>query len=217
MAGRGVAPIDLIVFARRPRAGRVKRRLARALGHRRAAALYARTLARTLELAAGVDGVRLCLYAAGAREAAWFAARLAPRAWQVRAQGRGDLGQRMAGALRASTRRGRAALLIGSDLLDVRRADVAAAVTALAGGRRLVLGAAADGGCGDRRAATPAAVFTAPWSSAGVLAATCTAARALGLGPRCCRRVTISIARDLFTPAGAGYRRRTRSRSSTAT
>lgn len=220
MAGRGAAPIDLLVFARRPRAGRVKRRLARALGHRHAAALYARTLAHTLELAAKVRGVRRCLYAAGAREAAWFAPRLRPRGWRVRVQGRGDLGQRMADALRASTRGDRAALLIGSDLLDVRRVDLEAAVAALAAGRQLVLGAAADGGYWLIGVRPPLpAVFTAmPWGTAGVLAATCAAARELGVVPTVLPvRRDLDRARDLFTPAGARYRRRTRSRSRAAT
>lgn len=137
----------LIVFARRPRAGAVKRRLARTLGGRRAARVYAQLLLRTLTLAAGAGYERLLLMPAAAGDRAWFCRRYARRGWRVRAQCAGDLGQRMAAALAGELAAGRCAVLIGSDIADGQVSDLRAARRALIEARAdAVLGPVADGG-----------------------------------------------------------------------
>ncbi len=153
----------VIVFARAPRLGAVKRRLARGIGAMPALRFYRGQLAATLKAARG-DGRWRMVVAATPDRARWplRAARIA--------QGRGDLGARMARAL-AGYRR---AVLIGSDIPGLARADLAAAFRAL-GRADAVFGPAEDGGywlvgLGPRRPAHPFADVR--WSSAHALADT---------------------------------------------
>jgi rSAM/selenodomain-associated transferase 1 len=141
---------QLLIFARVPRLGTVKRRLARGIGARAALRFYQGQLAVLLgkvardrrwatALSATPDGLR----------ARW------PRPVPVLRQGRGDLGQRMARAMRPYRR----VVLVGSDIPYVNAADIAAAFRAL-GRADSVFGPAEDGGYwlvgfGPRRPADP--------------------------------------------------------------
>jgi uncharacterized protein len=212
--------VDVIVFARRPRPGRVKRRLARSVGRRHAAWLYAQTLERAVAAVEGVRGVSRILMSADPRDRAWFGAQLSRRGWRVRPQVAGNIGRRMAAALETSVRRDRAALLIGSDVMDCVASDLRHAIAHLAGGYDLVLGPAADGGYWliGIVGRLPEVFEAVPWSTAGVLAATLAATAQHGsrvalLGAR----HDLDRAQDRFGQGGAFYRRRTRWRSSSAT
>ena len=193
----------LIVFARRPVVGKVKRRLARSMGGRRAAQLYAGLLARTLSAARRSGYSRLLLMAATPGDCAWFRARYSRAGWQIKAQVRGDLGQRMAQALDAELARGRLAVLIGSDIADLQLNDLRAARRALATGADAVLGPASDGGYWLIGLARPViGLFDdMPWSTAAVAAITC--ARLALAGSRLAVLATrhdIDEARDLRAP-----------------
>ncbi len=125
----------LILFARTPRLGAVKRRLAREVGD--AAALrFHRAMLASLVRRLGRDR-RWRTVLAVTPDRARFPAPL-PRL----PQGRGDLGERMARALA----RHRRAVLVGSDVPGVRAADIAAAFRALDGRADAVFGPAEDGG-----------------------------------------------------------------------
>jgi rSAM/selenodomain-associated transferase 1 len=126
----------VFVFARAPRLGTVKRRLAREIGERAALRFHQATLARLLrELAADRRFVtRLAVTPDRARVAC-------PRGVAVVPQGAGDLGRRMQRALG----RARRAAVVGSDIPGLRAADVAAAFRAL-GRAPACFGPAADGG-----------------------------------------------------------------------
>src|SRR4051812_22125154 len=153
----------LIVFARAPRLGTVKRRLAAGVGAMAALRFYRGQLRRLLrkvgqdprwrvELAVTPDRVR------------W------PTGLPMRGQGGGDLGQRMGRALA----RHRRAVLVGCDIPGLGRADIAAAFRAL-GRSDAVFGPAEDGGywlvaLGPRRPATP--FRGARWSSEHALSDT---------------------------------------------
>ncbi len=153
----------VIVFARAPRLGTVKRRLAAEIGQREALRFHAgnlfrvvRELARDRRFATMVaitpDGARLRVPAA------------------VVPQGRGDLGARMARALA----RARRVVVVGCDIPDLRAADVAAAFRAL-GRADAVFGPAADGGywlvgLGPRRPGRPFRAVR--WSTRHALADT---------------------------------------------
>ncbi|GGC33624.1 hypothetical protein GCM10011504_09890 [Siccirubricoccus deserti] len=155
----------LVIFARAPRLGQVKRRLAQGIGalaalrfHRAQVAALLRRLGRSrrwrTELAVTPD-----------RAAARW-----PRCIAVRPQGRGDLGQRMQRALL----RHRRAVLIGCDVPGIRAADIADAFRAL-GRVPAVFGPAEDGGYwlvgfGPRRPARPFAGVR--WSGPHALADT---------------------------------------------
>ncbi|MEQ8232537.1 MAG: TIGR04282 family arsenosugar biosynthesis glycosyltransferase [Gammaproteobacteria bacterium] len=223
--------VTLIVFARRPRAGHCKRRLARAVGARRAARLYAATLAATLMSAERVAGVRRVLLAASPAEARWFARWLHGRDWRIGSQARGDLGARMAVALERALASGAPAFLLGADVVDVTAAELAAARDALVGGREVVLGPAHDGGYWLIGLARPQpGLFTdMPWGTPQVAARTRMRARREGFElAEIARCHDLDRGRDLLNHRarlaratrglpGRAQRRRARARSSSAT
>jgi len=146
-------PRHVIVFAREPRFGSVKTRLAGDIGEGAAYAFYRRNLARTLG----------CL-GADPRWTTWLA--LTPpqaarrlgacqREVRVFAQTGGDLGQRMAAAFRHLP--AGPAILVGSDIPDLGPRHVARAFRSLAD-HGAVFGPTGDGGfylvgfCDNRRA-----------------------------------------------------------------
>lgn len=140
----------LVVFARAPRLGAVKRRLARGIGARGALRFYQRQLAAVLR-ATGRDRRWRTVIAATPDRAPYRWPMAVPRV----AQGRGDLGARMLRAMRPYRR----CVLVGSDIPGITAQDIAAAFRAL-GRADAVFGPARDGGywlvgMGPRRPATP--------------------------------------------------------------
>ncbi|MBP0465357.1 TIGR04282 family arsenosugar biosynthesis glycosyltransferase [Roseomonas sp. PWR1] len=159
----------VILFARAPRLGAVKRRLARGIGDRAALRFYAGTLAAVARPIAR-DARWRTLLATTPRGARADWARFAPRGTRRVAQPLGDLGARMAGAMRAHP----VAVLAGTDVPDLRPSDIAAAIRAL-GRADAVFGPAEDGGywlvgMGPRRPARPFAGVR--WSTRHALADT---------------------------------------------
>ncbi|HEY0422279.1 MAG TPA: TIGR04282 family arsenosugar biosynthesis glycosyltransferase [Rhodopila sp.] len=155
----------VVVFARAPRLGTVKRRLAQDIGERTALRFHNSTLMGLLRnlaasrrfavvVAMTPDRVRIRL----------------PAGVRIIPQGRGDLGERMSRTLG----RYRRVALMGCDIPEARGADVRAAFRAL-GTADAVFGPAADGGywliaLGPRR---PADLFgKSRWSSEHALADT---------------------------------------------
>jgi len=162
----------LILFAKAPMLGRVKRRLAAEVGEVEALRFYRATLARlirrlggdrrwTARLVLSPDGVAANGFPGMAANA-------------VFAQGSGDIGTRMGRAIAACPPG--PALLIGADIPDVTPAHIARAFAALRG-RDLVFGPAADGGfwlVGASESGRRKLVFAdgIRWSSAHALADT---------------------------------------------
>ena len=173
----------LLVFAREPIPGLVKTRLIPTLGASGAAHLYQALLERAVSAAIGVPGVAVELWCAGAPPSGGVCAKLARRhGLELRQQGAGDLGQRMAQALGETLALGDRAVLIGSDCPGYHAAYLSAAFAALLG-HDVVLGPAADGGyvlIGMRRPA-PDLFADIPWGTDTVLEATRTALTRLGL------------------------------------
>lgn len=134
----------VLVFAKYPRAGRVKTRLARELGDAAAADLYRAFVADLLDTLDGIGRpLAICHWPADAggdmRE--WLGEDR--RYW---AQEGDDLGERMANALARAFRAGfRRAILVGTDLPDLPSSIVVRAFDALAR-TGVVLGPARDGG-----------------------------------------------------------------------
>jgi uncharacterized protein len=164
----------VIVFAKQARMGRVKTRLAKGLGHAGALAFYRRTLAATLRKTwSGAWRVILCVSPdnAARQTRLWPARSIRARA-TLASQGRGDLGQRMARALATQTG---PTILIGCDIPEIGRDDLAAAFAAL-GTADLVFGPAVDGGywlVGTRTGRFVPGLFKrVRWSSAHALADT---------------------------------------------
>lgn len=157
----------VVVFARAPRLGAVKRRLAREIGDRSALRFHVATLTRLLRSLAADRRFRTVLAMTPDRARL----RLPVRVAQV-PQGDGDLGQRMHRAFRRFPS-GRMAL-IGCDIPDAGPADARAAFRAL-GRAQAAFGPATDGGywlvaMSPRRPARPFAAVR--WSTAHALADT---------------------------------------------
>lgn len=153
-----------IVFARAPRLGTVKRRLARGIGDRAALRFHAGTLDRLLRGLAADRRFRTVLAVTpdGARM------KLPARVSRIE-QGHGDIGQRMHRALARFPRRG--AAVVGCDIPDAGPADLWAAFQAL-GSADAAFGPAEDGGywlvcLGPRRPARPFAAVR--WSTCHAL------------------------------------------------
>ena len=125
----------VIVFARAPRLGAVKRRLARGIGAMAALRFYRGQLAATLAAARDPRWRLELAITPDHGRARW------PRGVARVNQGRGGLGARMARALG----RHRRAVLVGSDIPGLARDDLAAAFRAL-GRADAVFGPAEDGG-----------------------------------------------------------------------
>ena len=155
----------LIVFARAPRLGKVKRRLAAEIGDIAALRFYRRSLQRLLGRVARDRRWRTVLAITPDN------GRIA--GWPSRPQGRGDLGARMARALMQA--RG-PAVLVGSDIPALGAAQIAAAFRRLAG-VDAVFGPATDGGyylVGTRRGGLARWMLrSVRWSSTHALADTC--------------------------------------------
>lgn len=187
----------LIVFAKNPRPGQVKTRLAEALGSDTAAALY-RALA---------EGVLRRTQAPGAyARAVFFAPADSVReieAWlpgeSCVAQEGADLGARMASAFAWAFARGHeTVVLVGTDVPALGRAHIHAALSAL-DAHDVVLGPAFDGGyylIALRRPA-PQLFEGIAWSTGAVLPQTLDRARAAGL-----RVATLASLGDVDDVAG---------------
>ncbi|NKE44207.1 DUF2064 domain-containing protein [Roseomonas frigidaquae] len=126
----------LLVFARAPRLGTLKRRLARGIGAMATLRFYRGQLAALLGAVARDRRWTTCIVATPDRARARW-----PRPVAVRPQGGGDLGQRMARAMAPHRR----VVLVGSDIPGIGAADIAAAFRAL-GRAQAVFGPAEDGG-----------------------------------------------------------------------
>ncbi|GIL40057.1 TIGR04282 family arsenosugar biosynthesis glycosyltransferase [Roseiterribacter gracilis] len=160
----------VIVFAKPPRRGAAKKRLARAIGDGPALAFYRTNLASLLQRLARDPRWRVVVAVTPDRTRLQV-----PHGVTVVAQGRGDLGARMARALhpRSAIARG-PAVIVGSDVPALDRAHVWRAFRAL-GAARFTFGPAPDGGYwlvgSDRRHAQPHRLFRdVRWSSAHALA-----------------------------------------------
>jgi hypothetical protein len=143
MSRDGAAPQRLIIFARAPRLGLVKTRLASALGPQAALEAYrllVQTLVQNLAALAEVE-LRYAPDTAGQEVQHW----LLP-GWHSQPQGTGDLGARMHRAfLQAFQTGAKQVALIGSDCPSVTVEDIRSAWSALED-NDLALGPACDGG-----------------------------------------------------------------------
>jgi hypothetical protein len=183
-----VGPDVVLVFARAPERGRVKTRLAAAIGDTAALAAY-RALGRRVVRALAPLGDAVVLVAtpddADPALRRWLGARC-----RVEPQGEGDLGARMARAVARHLAPGAGAervVVVGTDCPDVDAAVVRDALARL-DAHDVVFGPAADGGyylVGVRRAAADrarAALFAdVPWSCAETLAVSLARAASAGL------------------------------------
>ncbi len=184
----------LIAFAKVPRPGRVKTRLAAAIGDTEAASLYRVMGRRVLDGVRGGD-YRLVAYVDPANELARARDWLGETGIDFRPQAGDDLGERLTDAFRREFQRARHVCAIGTDAPAVDRRVVERAFTELSN-NDLVLGPALDGGyylIGTTRY-RPQLFRDVPWSTEEVMTATLARARALKL-----RTATLAPLLDIDT------------------
>ena len=175
--GRPPEPATTLqVFAKPPLPGRVKTRLARAIGEEAAAEVYAALVQRTLATAAAarragvVDDIELWI--APGDDAGVLRQWADVHGLPLREQRGRDLGERMHAALRDALQRGRRGVIVGTDVPGYDVAYLASAVAALQR-RDAVLGPAEDGGYVLIGLARDVDAFAGvPWSTDRVLATT---------------------------------------------
>lgn len=173
----------LVVFAKWPRAGRAKRRLAAAVGREASIALAHAFLRDTAALArnCGADELIVAYAPPSAKarfEEVFAGATLVP-------QPRTSFGARLERALAFGHARARSVVLIGTDSPTLDSRVVVAAFATLEGGTDCVLGPARDGGyylIGGTRSLPPTLFRRMPWSTRTVFAVT--RERALTAGSR---------------------------------
>lgn len=155
MSWRADTRSRVLVFAREPRAGRVKTRLIPLLGEAGAARLHARLVHRALATARAARLGRVQL-------------------WSTRRQRGADLGARMLHAFRHALRRAERVILIGADCPALRASDLRRAARWLAGGADAVFAPAEDGGYAlvALRRVSPRLFEEISWGGAQVMAQT---------------------------------------------
>lgn len=171
-----------LVFVRAPELGRVKTRLAAALGEEAALRIYRRLAEHTVREAREVGGelrIHFTPPERGAEVRDWLSeATYLPQA-------AGDLGARMEAAFRAAFDEGAGrVVIIGSDLPGLTAALLRRAFEALED-HPAVLGPARDGGYYllGMTAMVPGVFHDIPWSTGNVLALTLERLRAAGIEP----------------------------------
>ena len=177
----------LVVFAKAPQAGQVKTRLTPALGAEGASALAHRMLAHVLQqaLQANAGPVELCM-SPPPGDAAWNQIDI-PAGVLRTAQGEGDLGERMARAVRRVTAEvGLPVLLMGSDC-PALTTDVLQAAARRLQTHDALLVPVADGGYVliGLKSPCPALFDQMPWSTASVATETLSRMAALGFKVWC--------------------------------
>jgi len=171
------------IFLKAPRPGGVKTRIAHSLGPDAACAIYRELVGQVLHNLRELPDIELRFTPEDPQATAEIDPWLHP-GWTALGQGPGDLGQRMANAIRHGLQRQfPAVIVIGSDCPEVRASDIQSAAQALSNGSDVVLGPAEDGGYWliAAKANHPSLFNGIEWSTERVLQQTLDAAEASNL------------------------------------
>lgn len=176
------APVPVLVFARAPRPGHVKRRLIPVLGAAEAARLQRRMTRRAVQTALAAATGPVQIWCTPRTAHPFFVSLGEAHGVALHAQRGADLGARMAHALETGLATHGAALLVGSDCPFMTPADLRRGAACLRAGSPAVLGPALDGGYFLIGLARPAPELFRGlrWGGAEVLAETRRRLRALG-------------------------------------
>lgn len=173
----------LLLFARSPVRGRVKRRLAADMGEQAALDIHCAMTAYMARMAQEAALMPAWLYTWPDADSPWLRDLAQLHDLLLEAQQGADLGERMANALAERLRDSEFAILIGSDCLRIDPAYLEAAAERLQAGVPWVFGPAEDGGyvLVGTRLATPEPFQAIDWGTAGVMEQTRERCRAAGL------------------------------------
>lgn len=183
----------IVLFAKPPVAGQVKTRLLGILGGKAAAELHEELVEQALQTAAQASAgrieIELCV--ASAPSHPFFIACAARFGVRITRQDKGDLGERMAGAMARGLRTSGTVVLVGTDCPVLDPTDIAHAFDALVT-HDVVLGPAEDGGyvlVGAKGRVHQEMFERVEWGSAKVLAQT--RSRLTAIGVRWCELRTL--------------------------
>ncbi len=176
------AAFRILVFARAPVPGACKTRLIPSLGARGAALAHQALTNHTLLTATRAQLAPVELYCSPDPRHAYFIRARARLGLRLRRQAGGDLGRRMAWAVRNALSHAKAAVIIGTDCPALSKDYLRRACAALEK-HAVVLGPADDGGYVliGARAHAPRLFAGIAWGGSGVLTATRRRLRRLGL------------------------------------
>jgi rSAM/selenodomain-associated transferase 1 len=178
--GAGDELNELLVFAKAPRAGSVKTRLAETIGAEQACRAYRRLLSEVISRVTPIRNVTLCYSPADATDELRH---FVPAHWTFRAQQGRDLGERLQNALALSFASGaKRVVVIGSDCPEICTGDIEKAWSELHV-NDVVFGPATDGGYWliGLNKVYPELFEDVAWGSASVLEQSVTRAKMLGL------------------------------------
>jgi uncharacterized protein len=131
-----------MLFVRHPELGKVKTRLAKDLGDEKALAIYIKLLEHTKSITTGIKADKLIYYAEEVQEQDLWDNDV----YHKKAQGQGNLGQRMEQAFLSAFENGyKSVIIIGSDCLQLNEQIIEQAFYELEG-KDVVVGPATDGG-----------------------------------------------------------------------
>jgi len=176
----------LVIMAKEPAPGKVKTRMVPPLSLGEAARLYESFLKDTIDLVAGIEGIRPGLACTPASSEGYFR-KILPPDFHLMTQAEGDLGRRIGAAFDYLFDMGaRAACLMNSDGPDLPPENLRTAFEWLSGDRAdVVFGPNHDGGYYLVGLNRPADIFgDIPWSTSGTLSASLAAADGAGLRSR---------------------------------
>jgi rSAM/selenodomain-associated transferase 1 len=174
--------VHIGIFLKEPQPGRVKTRLAKAIGSEAAADLYTAMLGDTVTLAGRSSAASRLYFYDGARPDSFMPDAIAPGDLMIEQRGE-DLGARLAAAMAAASGADRLPLLfLGSDSPDLPLSHLDGALAAFAS-HEIVLGRSRDGGawCIGLRLAVEGFFDDLPWSSEKTYEALLDRAERLGL------------------------------------
>lgn len=173
----------ILVFAKPPVPGHCKTRLARRLGHIRAAAIHQQLATQTLDTIASAGLAAFEMHSATAPDHPWFLQQRRRYACPVVRQARGDLGRRMLRAAQRSLRTASTCLIVGTDCPLLEAGHLRDALQEIADGQDAVFLPSEDGGyalIGLRRA-EPLLFRNIDWGTAAVMQQTRQRLRRSGL------------------------------------
>ncbi len=175
-------PLQVVILAKAPVPGRVKTRLAAAVGERVAARAY-RQVAEHVVRVAAETGMPTTLACDPGPAHPFFRQLRRRYGVELCAQPGGALGQRLQRLLRDGAQRYGMGAVVGADCAGLTSGLIEGAVQALEAGSEAVVAPAQDGGYVllAARQAHPALFRGIPWSTAAVMAATRSRARSAGI------------------------------------
>lgn len=176
----------VILFARRPCPGKVKKRLANQIGDEAACDIYNLLLRRTIGELDKLQRVECWLTCDVEADVPWFRTICTSSNWKFSHQVGNNIGERMEHAFTDHLTNDNVVILIGSDIADISFTDVERGLNLLKEGSSAVIGPSSDGGYwAIGLSSMELSIFdNVPWSTSVVLECTLKKMRKIGMNTK---------------------------------